>query len=160
MLIGAAYAISERASAKCDPAAACAGICRNNVEASASAINPDAAVPTIAATSGEASLKPTASASRNARVVAMGSVIPREKMSCCITFIPRDRGTDAIQSQTWHRAENQCKRRNHLRLHVKTVVKKPERQYHNASSDDRLHNSQDNSDSKKRPASRAVTHSF
>src|SRR6184192_1907166 len=35
----------------------------------------------------------------------------------------RDRGTDAIQSQTWHRAENQCKRRNHLRLHVKTVVK-------------------------------------
>src|SRR6266699_1752513 len=69
----------------------------------------------------------------------------------------RDGGTDAIQSQTRHRAENECKRGNHLRLYVKTVVEKPEPHDHNASSDNRLRNPQDDSDSKKRPASRPIT---
>ena len=78
MLIGAPYAISDRASPRGETTSVCVGIWRNNFEASASAINPDAAVPTIAATSGEDSLKPTASASMNASVVAIGSVIPRE----------------------------------------------------------------------------------
>jgi hypothetical protein len=41
---------------------------------------------------------------------------------------------------------------------MKTVVKKPEPDYHNASSDNGLHNPQDDSDSKKRPASRAVAY--
>ncbi len=41
-------------------------------------MSPEAAVPTIAATSGEESLNPTANASRNASVVTIGSVIPRE----------------------------------------------------------------------------------
>src|SRR5439155_26919253 len=70
----------------------------------------------------------------------------------------RDRGTDAIQCQTRHRAEDQRKRRSHLRLYMKTVVKKPEPDYHNASSDNGLRNPQDDSDSKKRPASRAVAY--
>src|SRR6266550_2184297 len=54
----------------------------------------------------------------------------------------------------------QRERRNHLRLYVKPVVKKPEREYYNASSVNRLRNPQDDSDSKKRPAPRAVANSF
>src|SRR5207249_2137276 len=50
--------------------------------------------------------------------------------------------------------------RNHLRLHVKAVVKKPEPYYHNRSSDNGLRNPQDYGDSKKRPIPRAVAHSF
>src|SRR5207249_6093980 len=48
--------------------------------------------------------------------------------------------------------------RNHLRLHVKAVVKKPEPYYHNRSSDNGLRNPQDYGDSKKRPTPRAVAH--
>jgi hypothetical protein len=51
---------------------------------------PEAPVPTIAANSGANCRRPTIIRIRNASVVAIGSVIPREKMSCFITFIPRD----------------------------------------------------------------------
>ena len=43
---------------------------------------------------------------------------------------------------------------------MKTVAKKPEPHDHNASSDNRLRNAQDDSDSKQHSAPRAVAHSF
>ena len=72
----------------------------------------------------------------------------------------RDGSADAIQGQTGHRTENQCERRNHLRLYVKTVVKQPERYYDDESSDNGLRNPQHYSDLKQRPASRPVGDSF
>ena len=72
----------------------------------------------------------------------------------------RNSRTNAIQGQAGHRAEDQRERRNHLWLYVKTVAKKPEPHDHNASSDNRLRNAQDDSDSKQHSAPRAVAHSF
>jgi len=43
---------------------------------------------------------------------------------------------------------------------VKTVVKKPERYYDDGSGYNRLRNAQDDSDSKQRPAPRAIADSF
>ena len=54
----------------------------------------------------------------------------------------RNSGTDPVQSQTRHRAENECKRGNHLWLYVKTIVKKPERYYDDGSGHNRLRNAQ------------------
>src|SRR5207237_828259 len=43
---------------------------------------------------------------------------------------------------------------------VEAGAKQPERYYHNCSSDDGLRNPQNYSDSKERPASRTIAHSF
>jgi hypothetical protein len=72
----------------------------------------------------------------------------------------RNSGTDPVQSQTRHRAENERKRGNHLWLYVKTIVKKPERYYDDGSGYNRLRNAQDDSDSKQRTAPRPIADSF
>src|SRR5437660_2063303 len=48
----------------------------------------------IAASSGAKVFNPIINTTKNASVVAIGSVIPREKISCLITFIPRE--TDVL----------------------------------------------------------------
>ena len=55
-----------------------------------SAIIPEAAVPATAATSGANLVNPKPSAIKSASVVVAGSVMPREKISCLITFMPRE----------------------------------------------------------------------
>ena len=47
-------------------------------------------MPTMTAISGANVLSPSQSAARNASEVTIVSVMPREKMSCRITFMPRD----------------------------------------------------------------------
>ena len=62
----------------------------NSFEANMSAATPDAAVPATAANSGANLVNPKPSAVRSASTVMAGSVMPREKISCFITFMPRE----------------------------------------------------------------------
>ena len=68
-------------------------------EASMSATIPEAAVPETAATSGANLVNPKPIATKSASVVMAGSVMPREKISCFITFMPRE-----IEVQTRYKA--------------------------------------------------------
>src|ERR1051326_9144679 len=157
MLMGTAYVISDFASPTREMTISFAESRRNSDDASTTAVVPEIAVPRIAATSGEDILKPTAIASKNASVVAIGSSSPREEMSCCITFIPRD---TAVESQTWHGAKNQCERGNHLWLQMKPVIKKTKCYNYNNGRYHRLNDSKHHCDVKERPASCPVTDGF
>ena len=55
-----------------------------------SATTPEAPVPIIEAMAGPKVFQPSATVARNASVVTVDSVRPREKMSCFITLIPRE----------------------------------------------------------------------
>src|SRR5690242_9836071 len=86
----AEYLSKRRASAGYEIAPRDAGAKRKRDDARMSATTPDAAVPIIAATEAPNVFHPSATVPRKASVVTTGSVKPREKMSCFITFIPRE----------------------------------------------------------------------
>src|SRR5437667_255628 len=110
MLMGAAYPTKDRASPRGDTTSVCSGTWRNNVVASASAMSPEAAVPTIAATSGEDSLKPTASASRNASVIVIGSARPRVEGSDCMVEAKATDLADDVRSRPGNGEYAECRR--------------------------------------------------
>ena len=58
------------------------------------------------------------------------------------------------------RRQNQCKRRNHLRLYVKAIVKKPKRHNNDGSRDNGLDNPEHYGNPKKLPAPCPVADSF
>src|SRR6266702_816058 len=96
--MGAAYASNGFASSQMETVAR-AFTSLKSFEANMKATIPEAAVPKTAASSGANLVNPKLSAIKSASVVVAGSVMPREKISCLITFMPRD-----VEVQTRYKA--------------------------------------------------------
>ena len=97
---------------------------RKSLEANMNATIPEAAVPETAATSGANLVYPTPSAIKSASVVMTGSVMPREKMSCFITFMPREMEVQTrYKAIPGKRAENKGQRRQHLPWKLQPIAK-------------------------------------
>ena len=111
----------------------------------------------MTAISGANVSSPNQSAVRNASVVTIVSVMPREKMSCRITFMPRDTAVLMRYKATHgHRAKHDRKRGHHLRIKAQTMAEKADERDRDSREDGALQDAEKNGEAKERAAASAV----
>ena len=101
--------------------------------------------------------QPSATVPRNASVVTIDSVRPREKMSCFITFIPRETAVQIrYKIHARHGAKQDRKHGHHLRIQAQPVARKTNDQDRERGDDRALRQREQNREMKQRPAARSV----